>query len=901
MEQMIRAEATTLELGAGMALAHAISPRMGALEKGLDVTVSTRGWSRLPRPRLDPDGTGRETPPLRFGPELLLAEPNPHRTPSDSKGPEKHFLSQMTELENKAPSLPPVAESGPAEKPAASTDVTIEFSPELIERLRKAKRVTVLTGAGLSAESGIPTFRDGATALWANVSMDEVATPEAFEKDPGKVWRWHAEQFERYLHARPNEGHLALAEMAKRFPHFTVITQNIDGLHQEAGSKKVIELHGSVLRARCPTENKVVEQWEKTGKTPPRCPDCSGPLRHDVVWFKEELPEESLTAAFEATDSSDVFFSIGTSSRVNPAASLARRAVSRNQTVVEINPHETMLTPWATFVIRESAGKALPALVQALDLADKTVPTETEFRETLAARYVDAFPRLGKKIVGAVLDMKGGSPLFKERLLEAYSADPKRGSLGSVMTVFAIRDLFYGDAVTSSLGNFEAALLQTYLRRAAALEDGPSRIRAYLDLFEKMEEGLDRMQLVQLFWKHGLQENLNVSRDPVYPPAFLKAHEEALAPFFENYREADRILLLNLVHELAPTDSTKARRLIRILSQAKKSPDYPSSLIDRVLDHARFHALGKLLLKRMLQVFVVEDLPGKLKDLLHDGPKSGTFSYLTGLQKQGLSIQEMARRIRGTHHNAYLNDERLARKIVIASLEIKDSLSHFSKRSENLTRMREIWSTHLETQGELTPDFWFRMMGHDPEEGRYNALAGTMKDMVEKGDLRIVPLSSESFDDIVQNDPVLKGCDLMFFLQASHEGEPHQIIMRDLDPRFNEADSDPNLSFNEILRRVKGLSHEATHLLQATGREESIVPDLEPFDFSEIGREERLASEIMAFQEVGRWDVNNTDIEYWTRATRLGLNLPLYFLHINDRNYFAETNEALVKKAFEKE
>ncbi len=241
----------------------------------------------------------------------------------------------------------------------------MEFSPDLIRVLRAARHIAVLTGAGVSAESGIPTFRDAQVGLWAKYRSEDLATPEAFERNPKLVWDWYVWRGEIVRNARPNPGHYALAEMQRRVPQFTLITQNVDGFHQLAGSTGVIELHGNLMRTKCSRENVVIDQWAEMDETPPRCPRCGAYLRPDVVWFGETLPPTALEAAAQAANTCDVFFSIGTSGLVEPAASLARVALQRGAALVEVNPTITPLTSRATFVLQGASGKVLPALIKA--------------------------------------------------------------------------------------------------------------------------------------------------------------------------------------------------------------------------------------------------------------------------------------------------------------------------------------------------------------------------------------------------------------------------------------------------------------------------------------------------------------------------------------------------------
>jgi NAD-dependent deacetylase len=232
--------------------------------------------------------------------------------------------------------------------------------------LAAARHVCILTGAGISAESGIPTFRDALTGLWAKFRPEELATPEAFERDPGFVWKWYEWRRELIRQARPNAGHLALAAIARRVPRLTLVTQNVDGLHQRAGSENVIEYHGNILRDRCLVEQAVAERSRDVGGDLPRCASCGGLLRPDVVWFGEMIPREAMRLADAAAAECDVFLSVGTSSLVYPAAGLAETALGRGVPVIEVNPNPTELTPRAGTVLAGPAGAMLPALLASL-------------------------------------------------------------------------------------------------------------------------------------------------------------------------------------------------------------------------------------------------------------------------------------------------------------------------------------------------------------------------------------------------------------------------------------------------------------------------------------------------------------------------------------------------------
>jgi NAD-dependent deacetylase len=236
----------------------------------------------------------------------------------------------------------------------------------LAEALASAAHVVVLTGAGVSAESGVPTFRDALTGLWERYDPLELATPSAFARQPKLVWDWYAMRRDMVGAAKPNPGHYALAALERRVPRFLLATQNVDGLHARAGSRSLVELHGNLARVRCSREDRVVERWDEPDvDEPPRCPRCGAFLRPDVVWFEEALPERALARAEDESRRCDLMIVAGTSAEVYPAAALPRYAKAAGATIVEVNPQETPLSTLADHVLRERSGVALPALVAA--------------------------------------------------------------------------------------------------------------------------------------------------------------------------------------------------------------------------------------------------------------------------------------------------------------------------------------------------------------------------------------------------------------------------------------------------------------------------------------------------------------------------------------------------------
>jgi NAD-dependent deacetylase len=236
---------------------------------------------------------------------------------------------------------------------------------EWIEQ-RRPSRVAALTGAGISAESGIPTFR-GPGGLWENHRPEELATPGAFARDPLLVWRWYEWRRDLVRRASPNAAHEALAKLERTLAgrgEMTLVTQNVDGLHRRAGSHSILELHGNIFRVRCSREGTTEERLDPLGELPPRC-GCGSMLRPDVVWFGEMLPPGILESAAAAVRRADLLLVIGTSGVVHPAAGLV--SLLEAGEAIEINPDETPISELARFSIRGAASEVLPLVVEAIE------------------------------------------------------------------------------------------------------------------------------------------------------------------------------------------------------------------------------------------------------------------------------------------------------------------------------------------------------------------------------------------------------------------------------------------------------------------------------------------------------------------------------------------------------
>lgn len=238
-------------------------------------------------------------------------------------------------------------------------------SPAILEaksRLARARAVTVLTGAGLSADSGIPTFR-GEDGLWRSFRAEDLATPDAFARDPRLVWEWYNWRRELIATKQPNAAHRALVELERRYERFLLITQNVDDLHRAAGSNKLLEIHGNIWKVRCTVCQLVEENREVPIAILPRCRACYGLVRPHIVWFGEALAEDSLDRSMEAVASCDVMLIVGTSGVVNPAASFAGIAKAAGAFVIEINLEDRPQSAMVDLTIRGRAGETVPLLL----------------------------------------------------------------------------------------------------------------------------------------------------------------------------------------------------------------------------------------------------------------------------------------------------------------------------------------------------------------------------------------------------------------------------------------------------------------------------------------------------------------------------------------------------------
>lgn len=244
------------------------------------------------------------------------------------------------------------------------------IAEEALERIGRCRRVCVFTGAGVSAESGIPTFRDSG-GLWENYRLEDLVTPEAFDREPIAVWRWHAWLQGLCFDAQPNTAHEVLAKLDAKYPDYLLITQNIDDLHERAGTRRMVKIHGDIMETRCLGNGHITRAYSPYDKdamisreTLPRCTECGGLARPNVVWFGEMLPIEPLNVAWEFSGICDLFVIVGTSGTVSGGYGFTELAKRAGALILEVNPQESALTHLADYFVKLPAAQALPEIFQ---------------------------------------------------------------------------------------------------------------------------------------------------------------------------------------------------------------------------------------------------------------------------------------------------------------------------------------------------------------------------------------------------------------------------------------------------------------------------------------------------------------------------------------------------------
>jgi hypothetical protein len=549
----------------------------------------------------------------------------------------------------------------------------------------------------------------------------------------------------------------------------------------------------------------------------------------------------------------------------------------------------------------------------------------------LAKLYRPLFPEesqfnFTEEIIQKALQTPLEDPLLKERLLESYAHASNKGSLEQFYTVFAVKDLFGHDAIGSSAGSFENTLLQTLLTRILSEKAPPLRQKRMQSVFQVMEEGgLSRQRMKDFFKEWGYDQDFRSQVFPRTSFGFWETHRSGFTEDLKRYRFIDKLQIFNFVYSLAEHSPDQARRLFHLFGEARKNQAYPPEAIDQALAYARRHPMGKLILRRLLQILAVEDAPVKLKELTGDPDEKNTLLWITEMDSKGKGLESIAQAINGTRHNAYFDDIRMARKSVKITLEAAPFiLGNKEERDMSRKRLFQALNDFLVSGKKLDATQLIRLLevNGTTELVRFHRQWGE-----KKFDFEVI--SGPLFDYLLKTYDLIPDCEESIYLPKIDKQQAHylkekspppvqktlrqeyqiflnrlrerdQILIRDMPPGIPRTEGEKEKALHHLRFRLWGLLHEWGHFLHHSGNDEAIREGEEPLSLANISRERRLMTEVWAFLQEQPWRVKNIDIDPWIFGERLGENFLLYFRHLNDQSYFGKTNEKLMNQLFPK-
>jgi hypothetical protein len=516
----------------------------------------------------------------------------------------------------------------------------------------------------------------------------------------------------------------------------------------------------------------------------------------------------------------------------------------------------------------------------------------------LKARFTPQFPSMedpniySDEIIERALGTPSQLPHFHERLLEAISRASQRGTLSQRHTADAIKRTFHFDSLHTATGTLENALLQLLMGQMMLEENPTRRNEALHNLFQAMDQGLSRPVLEDLFSHWGSLEEWRSGTSPLYPPSFFVRHEGILRQELAAYPLRQKVQILNFLYQEFENNPSRTQGAMEYFGEARAEGQYDPADIDAAFQYARRVPFGRVVLRRMLSIFLTNDVPAKLRELTETpNPAHNTLNLVRKGRSHGIDPETLAKAINGSRHTAYLRDMRLARKVVAVTEEMA---SYFERPLENRQRDRnrfyQVIQTFLRSGAELTPEALMDLINVNPTLQTQRIRERWRSQAFQ---LRFPPDS--------EMDELLKKWRHVS-LEVSHlfyggEGlRPDQILMRPFPPPAANRPADTFSRNVQLTHHARGLVHESEHWSHFRGRFEGIEAGGEAFPILGLGREGRLTTEIMALLEDNQWvtlNVTDTDREI---AQRLGLNLPLYFRALADHGYFGKTNERLARE-----
>ncbi|MFO1519893.1 MAG: hypothetical protein U1F57_09570 [bacterium] len=529
---------------------------------------------------------------------------------------------------------------------------------------------------------------------------------------------------------------------------------------------------------------------------------------------------------------------------------------------------------------------------------EKTSSTKKNFlfpskREAnrLREKFLPAFPISGpaysEEIISVVLKTASGLPHFHERLLEYFSEAPDRGSREQLYTAIALQDAFNANGLASSTGGLNGLLLQLVAGQILSDPRKTERHNALQSLVSAMEKGLSRTSLQQISQIFGYADGLHSTTTPAYPLPFEEQFRPQIEREWKGYGTEDVIQLLNFLYSATSGRFKQTSRYIRVFGKARNGKIYDPRDIDQALRYARGHPFGKLILQRLFHVFALEDIPAKVRELRPESREDTVEVVLRYLQN-GVPSETVAEKINGTRHTAYIHDIRLARKTVSVMQEIARFLPE-PNLLRDLAKMRldQAILSFLKSNSPLTPSILIDLLKTNPLPW-----LARLEELYRADGIRLEIVPKNTLDEEAKKWGAIDECDALF-LCARHKDETDRILIMELPPP-PPGDQDASFLYATLIHRLAALVHEFEHYRHTRGDYEGVEKYSSPLILRNIGREQRLVSEIMADLEEQRWRNRNIETDFWHIARRLGESLTVYLRNLNDMGYFGPANESLM-------
>lgn len=527
----------------------------------------------------------------------------------------------------------------------------------------------------------------------------------------------------------------------------------------------------------------------------------------------------------------------------------------------------------------------------------------------LTNRYLARFPPdsqgyYSTAILETVQRIACSLPHFHERLIEALYYSPNRGSKDQLYAVLAIENVFNSDAMRTATGSFDYSILQLLLGQTATEDHRATRLQSFQKIFLALEKGLNRQAMQDLILSLPYDETWAPPAEPRYNAHFWRQHREEVVHHWSDYRPQDADLLLNFVHQQSLGNTDLASRMIRTFGEGRRQGYYLAVDIDATLDYARAHPLGNLVLQRFHDILATRDVPAKLSEMAGDPGSLDTVDRIESLRKHGVSPEKIAYQLNGTEHTGYLNDLRLARKVVAVFEEVGTYLKNPRLREEGQRQVMEAFWEYARSGRGLQVRDLIDMMRLHPSPGIEAFVAAWEGGGPEaRVDIRILP--QERFQKLADHGEKLQGDtyaltiprhpisakNLELFPELTG-GDTKDLIFIPKLPRFDLSTTEgADHAFHELINRVKSLVHEAEHWRHANGVYFGAESASQPVRLAGVSRQERLVSEIMAYLEEFRWRVRFRDVDFFELSSRLGLTVPTFLRNNADFTYFGQANQ----------